>query len=97
MQRKIDIRGEFSDLEAGRNPSYLNSVLLGLERGILRAPTSLLTYVGAPLLALLLALMFVGCGLAFWVLVRVYFVVFGLLGLLRSKCDRDDKSVLTSL
>lgn len=97
MQRKIDIRGEFSDLEAGRNPSYLNSVYLGLERGILRAPTSLLTYVGAPFLALLLALVFVGCGFAFWVLVRVYFIVFGLLGLLRPKFAGTNKSVLTSL
>lgn len=87
---------DFLDVEAGRNPSYANSVYLAFERGILRAPGSLINLTWWPLVTILSAFVFLVVGLALWVLIRLHFVIFGLLGLLRQKSAVTSKSVLSS-
>lgn len=96
MPRKPNPLADLQDLEAGRNPSYLNSVYLGFERGILRAPGSLITLTWWPLVTILAAIVYLLVGLALWVLLRLHFVAFGTLGLLRPKCAVTSKSVLSS-
>lgn len=96
MLRKPNPLADFIDVEAGRNPSYANSVYLAFERGILRAPGSLLNLTWWPLVTILFAFVFLIVGLALWVLIRLHFVIFGLLGLLRSKSAIKSKSVLSS-
>ncbi|MCP1539977.1 hypothetical protein [Methylorubrum extorquens] len=86
---------DFSDLEPGRNPRYLDSLLLGLERGVWRAPTSLLTLAGWPVCAVLMSIAYLLIGIVLWFVCRLYFVTLGVLGLLRKKAGRPDKSALT--
>jgi hypothetical protein len=86
---------DFLDIEAGRNPSYANSVYLAFERGIFRAPGSLLNMTGWPILTIVAAVFFLFVGIALWLLVRLHFLVFGLLGLIRPRTVRGDKSVLS--
>lgn len=95
MLRRPDPMADFLDVEAGRNPSYTNSVYLAFERGILRAPGSLLNMIGWPILTIVIAFFFLFVGLALWILVRLHFLVFGMLGLIRPKSVRTDKSVLS--
>ena len=62
---------DFLDVEAGRNPSYANSVYLAFERGILRAPGSLINLTWWPIVAIATALVFLVVGLALWILARL--------------------------
>jgi hypothetical protein len=83
------------DVEAGRNPSYANSLFLAFERGVFRAPGSLLSLIGWPLLTIGIALAYLVIGLGLFVLVRVHLIVFGVLGLLRPKSVSRSKSVVS--
>ncbi|UIN38363.1 hypothetical protein [Methylobacterium oryzae] len=96
MPRKPDPLNDFLDIEAGRNPRYASSVYLAFERGILRAPGSLINLTWWPLVTMLSGFAFLIVGLALWVLIRLHFVVFGLLGHLRPKSAQGSKSVLSS-
>lgn len=95
MLRKPNPLNDLADIEAGRNPRYAHSLFLAFERGVFRAPGSLLNLIGWPLLAIGMALIYLVVGLALFVLVRIHLIVFGVLGLLRPKAAATSKSALS--
>lgn len=94
---KPALLSDFVDIESGRNPSYLNSLYLGFERGIFRAPTSLLRLCAWPVLTILMCLGYLIAGLVIWTVLRITLVAQGILGFLRPKSVHASKSPLTGL
>lgn len=88
---------DFTDIEGGRNPSYLNSLYLGFERGVFRAPTSFLKLCGWPILTILMCLGFLAAGITIWVICRIIIIAQGVTGFLRLRRAPDSKSALTGL
>ena len=92
---RVNLVADLADVETGRNPSYLDSLRLGLERGVFRAPGSLLDLIGWPVAAILMSLLYIVVGLFIWGIVRLHFVGFGLVGFLRPRRVRNSKSALS--
>lgn len=81
-QRKFRSRA-LQGVVTGRNPNYLDSVLIGLERGIWQAPTFGLGLFAPIILGLIALTLFLIIGLPIWVIAQLGIVIMGLTGRLR--------------
>ncbi|AMB48337.1 hypothetical protein [Methylobacterium sp. AMS5] len=83
-------------LEGAPNPSYLNSVWLGFERGVWNAPAEFLRLFGFAFLVLCFIAGFIVIGIPMWIVAQLGVVVMGLLGNLRPQTRPSNNQSVVS-